>query len=154
MKKVNFRIVAVGAMSSLLIMGAVSCKKSSTKKSNTELLTQATWKLVKDESKTGTGAWVDNTAGYAACEKDDNLIFRANATMEINEGATKCAPSDPQIIATGTWAFATNETQLKTTQGGVTETANIEFMDDTFLVASTTYTFGGVTYTERYTYGH
>ena|SRR5688572_31209140 len=41
------------------------------------------------------------------CEADDIYIFYANAekTMEVLNGATKCEPEDPDVLASGSWSF-------------------------------------------------
>src|SRR3982751_5009506 len=84
----------------IIVFSLAACKKNSSSdpivQSNTDLLTRAPWKMVKAESKTGSGPWVDNTGLYAPCEKDDNFVFRINGTYELNEGPTKCSAGDPQ----------------------------------------------------------
>lgn len=94
----------------LFLLTMVSCSKDS-KKSNTELLTQAAWKLVSvgvDSDKNGT---IDLEDAVDACTKDDLTTFAVNGTGVVDEGASKCDPLDPQTT-TFTWSFANNETEL------------------------------------------
>ena len=46
------------------------------------------------------------------CEKDDTEAFNANGTYISDEGPTKCDPTDPQIIESGTWTLTSNNTVL------------------------------------------
>jgi Lipocalin-like domain len=157
MTKFSIRYAALFLFSFVILSGIGACKKdSAADKSRTELITQAAWKLVKSESKTGTGAWVDGTGLFLACEKDDNFVFRTNASYEINEGLTKCAPTDPQIYETGTWAFQTNETEVRLTSTGSSSSdiSVIEQLTETTLVITQTYVSGGTTYYDRTTLGH
>jgi hypothetical protein len=157
MTKFSIRYAALFLFSFVILSGIGACKKDSTAdKSKTELITQAAWKLIKSESKTGTGVWVDGTGLFPACERDDNFVFRTNASYEINEGLTKCSPTDPQIYETGTWAFQTNETEVRLTSTGSSSSdiSAIEQLTETTLVITQTYVSGGTTYYDRTTLGH
>lgn len=55
---------------------------------------------------------VDVFAQLEACEKDNIIKVKADGTYTVDEGATKCDPTDPQIVETGNWVFASNETKL------------------------------------------
>jgi hypothetical protein len=142
-------MIQLKTVRTLLILGVSlftisSCKKDKAK-SKTDLITAGGWKLVKAEEKVGTGAWIDDTGSYSACEKDDVMIFNSNATYEANEGATKCSPTDPQIQETGTWSFESDETKLKTTSGGFSYTVSIDQLDENTFVTTETYSSGGIT---------
>jgi hypothetical protein len=157
MIKISIRHAALFFFSALILTGMGACKKNdSVAKSKTELITLDSWKLVKSEAKTGTGAWVDQTAMFSACEKDDNFLLRTNGSYELNEGPTKCAPADPQIYDTGTWSFQTNETELKTTSTGSSgsDIFAIEQLTETRLTITSTTVSGGTTYYDRTTMGH
>jgi hypothetical protein len=142
--------------------GISSCKKDSEPapvvKPKAELLTQAAWKLIKDEGKTGNGTWIDYTSTLSTCEKDDLTIYRTNATFEANQGVIKCSPNAPQIISAGTWKFISNETQISSLVNGLsisnTQIEDIELLDENTLRISYSETTGGVIYGYRYTYGH
>lgn len=146
--------MAAFLISAALILPSLSSCKKDSPKSKTAFLTKANWKIVKSESRAGTGAWVDHTSSVP-CEIDDYVVFRTNGTYESNEGATKCSPGDPQIIETGTWAFMTNETQLATTPSGSTALViDINQLDENTLVVVLSFSNGGVTYYDRTTFGH
>ncbi len=143
-------------------LSILSCKKDKevdpVVKPKTELLTQAIWKIVKTEEKTGNGNWIDYTSALLACEKDDQTIFRTNATYENNQGAIKCSATSPQIISAGTWKFINNETQISSLATGFnpinTFIETIEVLDDNTLRTSYSDTTNGVIYGYRDTYGH
>lgn len=132
---------------SMLLLNA--CKKE-TVKTKKELLTQKTWVIQKFEEKAGTANWVDDFPNFDACSKDDQYVFRANNTYEFNEGATKCAPTDPQIFDTGAWAFLDNETKLRIGS----EDFNIEKLDNTSLVLTVQETIQSTVYQLRITFRH
>lgn len=98
-----------------LINIIISCKKGSgfTGSGNTEYLTQQAWKISMFERKINSGSYVDQFPTVAACSRDDEYKFDVTFTYQITEGATKCNPSDPDIIFTGFWQLLQNETKLK-----------------------------------------
>ncbi len=55
---------------------------------------------------------VDILSQLDACEKDNIIKIKADGTYTVDEGATKCDPTDPQTVETGNWAFTSNETKL------------------------------------------
>ena len=159
MQKIIANAIKLCLVLIVVFSGVVSCTKSTTNpvtKSKTQYLTQAGWKLIKAELKTGAGPWVDQTSTISPCDLDDIALFNANGSYEQNEGATKCSPTDPQIIETGTWVFLSNETQIKTTATGSSssDTGVIEQLDDTTFVFTDTNVAGGVTYYYRSTLKH
>jgi hypothetical protein len=96
------------------------------------------------EQRINTGSWT--SAGWqstAACEKDDQTVFKTNNTYEVNEGPTKCSPSDPQVYDNGTWAFRDNETKLVLDGSDV---STIDALDENSLVVTTTEVISGTTY--------
>ena len=81
-------------------------------KTNTEKITLSAWKYDKAEADTDKNGAADTPIppGFIeACETNNTITFKTDNTGIIDEGATKCDPSDPQT-ATFTWAFKTNET--------------------------------------------
>jgi len=107
----------------LLALAAVSlsaCKKDSdTTPSRTDLLTTPKWRMTA-ETETLTisqpggspGPTVlDRHAGKTACERDNFHKFNVNNSWVIDEGPSKCLPSDPQT-GTSTWAFNSDQTKL------------------------------------------
>ena len=100
----------------LLLLSAASisaCSKSSSKKSNTELLTQASWKFESegiDFDKNGT---IDMSSGeFDDCDKDDIGKFETGGTGTYDQGASKCDPADPQTESF-TWQFKNGEKEIE-----------------------------------------
>lgn len=121
----------------------------------TQLLTNSDWVQTGSQSKLTTeSVWTDNFSSTPACSKDDRLVFRANGSFEINEGPTKCNSSNPQILLTGTWSFAQNETELVATIGGQNQTLTIETLTTTLLVIKYTDSYSGITREYKETYSH
>lgn len=116
MKKIATLFLAVS-----MALAVSSCKKdddnNSTPANNTggsnltktEILTGRTWKIteltVDGQSQVGTLV--------TACDLDDIYQFKANGEFIVDEGATKCDPTDPQIETQSTWKFLDNETKLE-----------------------------------------
>jgi hypothetical protein len=86
------------------------CKKSPgtqpAQKTNTDLLTQASWKF-----STATVSGVDASGYLQTCQKDNIYTFAAAGTGTLDEGTTKCNSGDAQTTPF-TWNFASNETML------------------------------------------
>ena len=130
MKK-HFTLTTIAVIVTAMLIG---CKKDNSNivaKSKTQLLTEKTWKQVKFEVRTNTtDPWNDITATYQTCDLDDVITFTsAGAFFTQTEGATKCSPSDPDIVESGNWSFQSNETILRLTFGGFTNDAAIEMLD-------------------------
>jgi len=47
----------------------------------------------------------DVFASQEPCEKDNITLFTADSKYKVDEGASKCDPSDTQILDQGTWSF-------------------------------------------------
>ena len=100
-----------------------ACSKNETKKSNSELIAQGTWKFASaglDSDKNGTVDMEDGS--IEPCEKDNIATFNIGGTGSYDEGATKCDISAPQTKAF-TWQFKNAEKEL-------------EFDGDTFTIFS------------------
>lgn len=100
-----------------LTIGLAACQKS-TPPTKTELISKA-WKYASIKA-TSNGIMVDVLQQLTACKKDDIIRFKSDKSVTQEEGATKCAPTDPQVITTGTWAFSADENSM--TYGGRTAT--------------------------------
>ena len=98
-----------------------SCKKdSTTSATKTDLITKAAWKFQDagaDMDKNGT-IDLSISSQLQDCEKDNTLTLRADGTGILDEGATKCDPSDPQS-SNVTWSFSNNESLLNFTGAGI-----------------------------------
>lgn len=137
----------------LLSLFFAACKKSSgvKAKTNTELITQTSWKF--DNAKV---SGVDVSSLLQACETDNILTFSSAGTGTVDEGATKCNSSDPQTNPF-TWNFASNETVLHISAvlftGGGSD-FNIVTLNDTQLVLSQNITVSGSTQNAVVTFKH
>lgn len=72
--------------------------------SNTDYITKSSWKF-----SSAKASGVDVTAQVPACFKDNTMLFVANGTGTISEGANVCPSPAP---ATFTWTFQNNGTQV------------------------------------------
>lgn len=157
MKKFTILVLALAFVAAIS-----SCKKDedstpATGKTKTEILTAKAW---KETARTISPAISVNgnmvTDLYALddeCDKDDLYKFKIDKTFTQEEGATKCDPSDPQIYATGTWAFNADETKLILTYTGLgSSTSNIIEVTETTAKLSQVETNNGVEYTTTTTY--
>jgi hypothetical protein len=141
--------IACSKKDSSPVAGGVSTK--------TELLTKADWFLKSEQyHKQSESTWTDNTAKRVdQWSQDDHLVFKKDGTYEVNEGATRYAPTDPFIIETGIWKSAQNETMLLITPtGGAQRDATIEVLDANTLTVSYAQLAQGTTYIFKDTYTH
>ena len=76
----------------------------------TDLLSKA-WKY-KSFSAAAGALTLDVLSQMKPCELDDIYRFNSNKTFTVEEGATKCASTDPQIKESGPWRFNATETKL------------------------------------------
>jgi hypothetical protein len=136
----------------LVCLSFFACKKSSTNvKTNTELITQSSWKF---DNAMVSGA--DVSPFLQGCQKDNVLVFVSAGTGTLDEGATKCNSSDPQTDPF-TWNFASNETVLHVSAvlftGGSSD-FNIVTLNDTQLVLSQNITVSGTSQNAVVTFKH
>lgn len=75
----------------------------------------------------GAPAITDFFAFLEPCEKDNITFFTSDLKYKVDEGASKCDPSDTQIQVQGTWSFNPAKTiiTLTSTTGGDTEAFTI-----------------------------
>lgn len=142
------------------VLQSSSCKKDDpapVPKTKKELLILASWKLVKGEFRTSTSLpWTDGTSSVPVCQRDNVTTYKTDGSYEIDEGATKCTPTAPQMFETGNWVFQNNETELKTTRTGSATSIiwGIEQISETSLILTGSGDLGGTTYFLRSTFGH
>jgi predicted HNH restriction endonuclease len=98
---------------------------SNTQLTRTEIITSKNWKLT---ANTLNGQ--DRFSIKKDCVKDDIFQFKTDGSYIRDEGATKCDPSDPQIIISSTWKFLDNETKLELDGS----TTNIKEMTSTKII--------------------
>lgn len=104
------------------IFGLTDCKKSSEpdpkKPSEREiLLTTPGWKLESytQVETTAAGVVTTNTiplSSFDPCSLDDFEYYHADKSFTVDEGVAKCSATYPQYLISGTWAFASNETEI------------------------------------------
>ena len=98
-----------------IIMTALfSCKKEDTKPvTKTDYLTSGTWAVtdvVSDDDGDGTYETHD-FPDFVACYTDNIYTFHSDGKWEMNEGASKCDPGDPQSD-TALWQLINNEKDI------------------------------------------
>lgn len=142
MKRPLLLSVILFVTSSIIIS---SCKKDEGNdnqqktKTKTELLTQGTWILkaeTVDPALSINGTQVTNLyAQLDDCDKDDITDLKSDKTYTIEEGATKCNQTDPQVIEDGHWNFNSDETLVILTPTGQTSAEyKIQELNETTLI--------------------
>jgi hypothetical protein len=133
----------------------ISCSKNSTDKSKTELLTAGGWKLETKQTRIGAATtWTDITSTVLACKKDNIMSFANPSTYTLTEGGTKCNATDPDVVATGSWALLNNQADIKITVGASSITYNIYLVTENALTIDETDASGIVVVYNRYIYLH
>jgi hypothetical protein len=128
-----------------LLLTLAACKKEETIIAPTPtvdpqaLLTSGAWK------KTGEViAGVDIFKNNQACELDNTFAYSADGKLIMDEGATKCDPTDIQT-ETGSWAFVgADKKKLIITQGLIAITTDIIEINATTMKWSFTNPFDNV----------
>ena len=93
------------AVISFMSFSFSSCDKNDNPPpSNTDHITRSSWKF--SSAKAGG---IDVTAQVPACFKDNTIVFVANGTGTISEGANVCSPASPSSF---TWTFQNNGTEI------------------------------------------
>lgn len=102
----RFRVYGWTAL--LILSLFVACNKDTTEeklRASESSLSTGRWQLQSATSQYTAGGQLFKTDVYAntpACQRDNFLIFKTDKTLTRDEGATKCAPNDPQITE-GKW---------------------------------------------------
>ena len=111
MKTIILESIKIGLFSSI-IFASCSKKDITANKSQTELLTQKSWKFEVyglDENNNGIIEASEN--GMLDCEADDVYTFNANGTGVYSGGALECSIGESPSIDFG-WTFSNNGTEL------------------------------------------
>lgn len=162
MKKTLSKTLGTIAISFFLVVFGCSKGDNSSSPTNTpktQLLTSSDWGLAGLQHKAVSASiWTDEYASMTACEKDNRIVFKTNASYESNEGPTKCSASDPQIRETGTWSLTQSETVLiaQATSGTQIFNATVETLTANSLIISYTRVdaISGVTYQYKLSFRH
>jgi hypothetical protein len=97
----------------------VSCKKDTEVTfTKTDLLAVKSWRIVSQSStyssssvNSGKAITTNRYATKSNCERDNFFKFSSTGTLVLDEGETKCNPSDPQKQH-GSWSFSGDQTRL------------------------------------------
>jgi hypothetical protein len=121
----NFRLL-ITALAFITLFSA--CKKDDAPikpKTKAEMISSTSgkkWKLVASTMSlvipgkpTETEDMLED---YEPCELDNLSILFADKKYEEKEGATKCDPSDSDLIGSGTWDLRNNDTEFVITSDG------------------------------------
>jgi hypothetical protein len=111
MKATTLNFIVTGFLSAF-VLSACSKDSSTKSKSNTELLTQSTWKFEiygLDENNNGIIEASENN--MLPCEIDDFYKFNADGTGIFTGGSSQCSPDEPSSINFN-WTFSNNGTEL------------------------------------------
>lgn len=132
-----------------------SCQKEKTK---TELLTGKTWKMSGFNinpglpNPNGGSPITDFYTQLSACDKDDLWKYNIDKKYTVDEGASKCNASSPQISEAGTWTFNATESLLVTTSGTTVTELTIAELSATSLKLNITEVKNGINYTFSLTF--
>lgn len=157
-------------MTLVMAMAFTSCKKdedddnnNNGNKTTADYLTTGTWKTtsmkIYPAIDYGGGFIIDDFMMVLPdCTTDDLMTFKANGTLENDEGPTKCNPGDPQTTDDATWSLSSDDKLLTIVEPGEpTFTVTITEINDTMMKG--TYTMdedfgqGTQTYTITITLG-
>lgn len=92
----------------------VSCKEDEVpveNRSNLELLTNnssKTW-VIKEGKASQGDAVLDIISTQNPCITDNQIVLFENFDYEFREGATKCEPSDPDLILKASWQLSDDQ---------------------------------------------
>jgi hypothetical protein len=97
----------------IVVLFAFACKKDPVEvtKSNLEYLTGTSskkWKLKNGTAKQGN-VTLNLIDAQSSCVTDNELELFSNFQYQFTEGATKCAPQDPQVIINAQWQLSEDQ---------------------------------------------
>jgi hypothetical protein len=93
-------------------LATAACSKSSTKKTKADQISSATWKFSQAGVDFDNNGTIDVAAPVTLlqpCITDNIITFKSDKTGIVDEGATKCATTDPQT-SNFTWSLSSDET--------------------------------------------
>lgn len=111
---------------------SISCNKDdNSQNSNLDLLTSGPWiqeSIVYDPpiDFMGKGKLISDVLPFLPiCETDDLFFFYKSGSVIRDEGLSKCSPTDPQIIKTGSWIFI-NDNQIEVVESIIKDTVTFK----------------------------
>ncbi len=147
-------------LGALLLAASVfsGCKKEENP-SKTEMISGKNWKMTAATispgrpNPTGGGAITNLYNSLNDCDKDDIYRFEKAMTYTLDEGSTKCATTNPQVIEAGTWSWASNETIVRLLPtGGTASELNVDELTSSKLRVRFTQVRSGVPHEISATY--
>jgi hypothetical protein len=110
MRRMLSKWILSASLPASLFLGG--CDKNSSSGRDLDMLTHNPWKYEKagfDSDEDGIFDALDPR--IAGCEKDDQIIFRADGTGTFEEGAIKCKISDPDSLPFA-WSFQDHDSSI------------------------------------------
>ena len=104
MKNTFSRVLLLAAS----LAGFTACENTGDPAPQSELLSGSgskTWKVISIK-KDGSDRF------QSSCQADNLYIFHAGSSFEVDEGAKKCSPADPQKLA-GTWSLGNSTITIR-----------------------------------------
>ncbi len=112
MRNIHFRLVSIAIIFGFSI---IACKKDKNNGPNNKaLVTSAPWyfsSAMIDQNNDGTGDLSVPPSLLLPCYTDNFLVFKADGTGTLDEGATTCNAGDPQT-SPFTWSFTSGEQNI------------------------------------------
>ncbi|MCS6796240.1 MAG: lipocalin family protein [Raineya sp.] len=147
MKRTNYILLILGVFLALTTFSG--CKKKKQDPSPQERIL-GKWRITAWTIREGNNVF-DLYAIMDACAKDDYWEFRTGGVLAINEGATKCSPSDPQET-TGNYTLSADGKTLTITESGSNTVFEVVELSSTTMKLKITQTNNGVTVTSEITF--
>jgi hypothetical protein len=156
--------IAALAISGLILVAACKKKEDTTTtvtKTKKENLQDGKWQITSmPVTYTYTTPFGTQTQSYnnydsmMSCDKDDFTFFKSWGKVYMDQGATKCNTSDPQIDSTATWTLNSGDTKLTMPMDGMAMTFDVQTLTGTDLKLynnyDTSYTMSGITISINY----
>lgn len=132
-------LLACMAASLLLSCSKKDDKKPATPKPSASKVV-GSWKVISKIADRPVYHW--NTIEYVTdiwdreeeCIKDNLFVFSADGKLSGDEGATKCAPANPQNTGAGTWKEESGKLLLSDDAVTDTDSYSIDRLDDSTMV--------------------
>ena len=153
MNIINKKAIAIIVLSVIAIN--YSCKKSNVSTTDTSALLQnKNWKITALTMNPGYFGITDVLNGlFFDCEKDDIYEFNANGNFVLDNGSTKCAPTDPQT-QTGSWNYNSSSKNLhfEIINAGIMHDINISTINETVFTGTSKDTLSDGVHTSTWTF--
>jgi Lipocalin-like domain len=137
----------------VVVLTIASCKKDETQQQapipTTKDLIAKNW---RQTSSVATYSYqpgsFDDFATWPPCDKDNISKYNINGTYTYTGGASKCNPSEQEVLDSGSWSLSNNDTKFSFTTSGTTYTFDIvEITNSSFKIKQTEVFSYGTIYT-------